>query len=267
MGFFHEGHLALMRKGRAIADDLVVSLFVNPTQFGPGEDYETYPRDTERDLALAEETGVDAVFMPSPHEMYPEGFQTYVEQSDLPRHLCGMNRPGHFRGVMTVVAKLFNIVRPHMAVFGEKDFQQLIIIRQMVRDLNFDVEIYGESTVREADGLAMSSRNARLAPEHRKAAASLYQSLQEAKSRLAGGETRAQELTAAAAQIIRRHPEAEIDYITISDPQTLAELSAVDRPALMALAVKIGGVRLIDHIFFEPDNSHTGRPPANRASE
>lgn len=241
-----------MRKGRELGDDLIVSLFVNPTQFGPSEDFTTYPRDTERDLDLAEKTGVDAVFMPEAEEMYPPGFQTFVDQEDLPGHLCGLSRPGHFRGVLTVVAKLFNIIRPHVAVFGQKDFQQLAIIRQMVRDLDFNIEIYGAPTVREADGLAMSSRNAKLAPEHREAATSLYRSLQAAKEQLAKGETRAARLIDTARQVIETYPEAAIDYIKISDPQTLADLPEVDRPALLALAVKIGEVRLIDHTLLTP---------------
>lgn len=241
-----------MRKGRELADDLIVSLFVNPAQFGPNEDFASYPRDTERDLDLAEKTGVDAVFMPDADEMYPQGFQTYVDQEDLPGHLCGLSRPGHFRGVLTVVAKLFNIIRPHAAIFGQKDFQQLAIIRRMVRDLNFNIVIHGAPTVREADGLAMSSRNAKLAPGHREAATSLYRSLQAAKDRLAKGENRAAPLIDTARQVIEKYPEAAVDYIKISDPQTLADMAEVDRPALMALAVKIGDVRLIDHTLLEP---------------
>ena len=253
MGFFHQGHLDLMREGRQLADDLVVSLFVNPTQFGPNEDYATYPRDTDRDLALAAETGVDAVFMPTAGEMYPEGFQTYVDQADLPNHLCGLSRPGHFRGVMTVVAKLFNIIRPHMAVFGEKDYQQLAVIRQMVKDLNFNIDIRGLPTVREADGLAMSSRNTRLGQQERKAALSLYQSLQAIHERVKNGEHRADRLIDAAAEIIRAYPGTFIDYIKISDPQTLEDVEVIDRRVLMALAVKVGDVRLIDHTLLDPN--------------
>ena len=252
MGFFHQGHLDLMRKGRELADDLVVSLFVNPTQFGPNEDYATYPRDTDRDLALAAETGVDAVFMPDADEIYPKGFQTYVDQTDLPEHLCGLSRPGHFRGVMTVVAKLFNIIRPHMAIFGEKDYQQLTVIRQMVRDLNFNIDIHGLPTVRETDGLAMSSRNTRLHPEQRKAALSLNQSLQAMQERVQNGENRADRLINEATAIIQANPDASIDYIKISDAQTLADIAIIDRPVLMALAVKIGGIRLIDHAILDP---------------
>lgn len=252
MGFFHEGHLELMRKGRRLADDLVVSLFVNPTQFGPNEDFSTYPRKTERDLAMAEETGVDAVFMPDAKQMYPEGFQTYVDQSELPGHLCGLSRPGHFRGVLTVVAKLFNIINPDLAVFGEKDFQQLAIIRQMVRDLNFNIRIESVPTVREADGLAMSSRNARLENGQREAALSLYQALQAARDFFEKGENRAEPLIASAKAIIQEFPETSIDYIKICDAQTLTDTPLVDRPAVLALAVKVGEVRLIDHTMLSP---------------
>lgn len=242
-----------MREGRKLADDLVVSLFVNPTQFGPNEDYAAYPRDTDRDLALAEEAGVDAVFMPAADEMYPQGFQTYVDQTDLPHHLCGQSRPGHFRGVMTVVAKLFNIIRPHIAVFGEKDYQQLAVIRQMVRDLSFKIDIRGLPTVRETDGLAMSSRNIRLGPEQRKAALSLYQTLQAIQERVRNGENRADRLIEAAAAIIEAYPGTAIDYIKISDPQTLEDARVIDRRVLMALAVKVGDVRLIDHTLLDPN--------------
>ncbi len=241
-----------MRRGREIADHLAVSLFVNPTQFGENEDYAVYPRDTERDLKAAEETGADSVFMPDAEEMYPEGFQTYVNQEYLPAHLCGLSRPGHFRGVLTVVAKLFNIIQPHSAVFGEKDYQQLIIIRQMVRDLNFNINIESVPTVREEDGLAMSSRNTRLAPHQRKAAASLYKSLQKAQEILGRGESRAERLISAAGEIIRQHAEASVDYIKVADPDSLEDIDYVEKTALMALAVKIGDVRLIDHVLLEP---------------
>ncbi len=242
----------MMRKGRRLADDLVVSLFVNPTQFGPGEDFSTYPRKTERDLAMADATGVDAVFMPDAKQMYPEGFQTYVDQSELPDHLCGLSRPGHFRGVLTVVTKLFNIISPDLAVFGEKDFQQLAIIRQMVRDLNFNIRIESVPTVREADGLAMSSRNARLENGHRKAALSLCQALQAARNALEAGENRAEHLIAAAKAVIEVFPETSIDYIKICDTRTLIDIPLVDRPAVLALAVKVGEVRLIDHTILSP---------------
>jgi len=252
MGFFHNGHLALMREGRNLSDDLVVSLFVNPTQFGPNEDYADYPRDTDRDLALAEKVGADAVFMPPVDEMYPEGFQTYVDQSDLPNHLCGLSRPGHFKGVLTIVAKLFNIIRPHIAVFGEKDYQQLAIIRQMVRDLNFNIDIRSLPTVRETDGLAMSSRNTRLAPEKRKAALSLYQSLQAMQERVRKGENRTDRLINAASDMIQANQGTSIDYIKIIDLQTLTDVYIIDRPVLMALAVKVEDVRLIDHLILDP---------------
>ncbi|HKI49188.1 MAG TPA: pantoate--beta-alanine ligase, partial [Desulfobacteria bacterium] len=177
MGFFHEGHLTLMRAGKEHCDRLVVSLFVNPTQFGPNEDFEAYPRDMEGDLKKAENAGADMVFMPSVNEMYPQGAQTSVVVKDLPQHLCGLSRPGHFDGVTTVVAKLFHIVKPHVAVFGQKDFQQLAVISRMVMDLNMDIQIMGVPTVREKDGLAMSSRNSYLTSEERTSALSLKKSL------------------------------------------------------------------------------------------
>lgn len=261
MGFFHEGHLALMRKGRELCDDVVVSLFVNPTQFGPNEDFAAYPRDTERDLAMARQTGVDAVFMPGVSEMYPAGFQTYIDQEDLPHHLCGLSRPGHFRGVLTVVAKLFHIVRPHVAVFGRKDFQQLAIVRRMARDLDFDIEIYGLPTVREADGLAMSSRNARLSPKERKSALSLSRALSLCRQLAEKGEKRADRLIDEAAGEIRKHPGTSIDYIRISDPETLADISLLDGPALISLAVYLGDVRLIDHLLLDPKVDHDPHAP------
>ena len=242
----------MMRKGRQVANDLVVSLFVNPTQFGPNEDFAAYPQKTERDLAMAEAVGVDAVFMPATGEMYPEGFQTYVDQSELPDHLCGLSRPGHFRGVLTVVAKLFNIIRPHIAVFGRKDYQQIAIVRQMVRDLNFDIEIESVPTVREADGLAMSSRNSRLEDGQREAALSLHQALQMAQELVLRGERRSERLIESAGAVIQKYPDASIDYIKICDAQTLNDAPVVDRPTLMALAVKVGEVRLIDHAILEP---------------
>ena len=187
MGFLHEGHLALMREGKAHGDDLVVSIFINPTQFGPGEDLETYPRNLERDLDLVRKEGVDAVFVPDLHEIYGDRFQTYVELEKLQNYLCGNSRPAFFKGVATVVAKLFNIVKPHVAVFGQKDYQQLVIVRQMVRDLNLDITVIGAPTVREPDGLAMSSRNTYLTPEQRVSALSLYQSLINAQVLLESG--------------------------------------------------------------------------------
>ena len=252
MGYLHEGHLSLVRIGRERADDLVVSIFVNPTQFGPGEDLEDYPRDLERDLALLAKEGVDAVFAPGTDAVYGPGFQTYVKLDALPLHLCGLSRPVHFKGVATVVCKLFNMVLPHLAVFGEKDFQQLVVIRRMAADLNFDIDIVGGPIVREADGLAMSSRNTYLSGAEREAAGALYQALAEARGLAAAGTRDAGRLIAAAQKIISARPEARVDYISIVSPDTLEAVDPVDRPARMALAVKIGRTRLIDNMALWP---------------
>jgi len=252
MGFLHEGHLTLMREGKKRGEDLVVSIFVNPKQFGPGEDLEAYPRDLERDLELVRKEGVNAVFTPNAGELYGERFQTFVELEKLPKHLCGISRPLFFKGVATVVTKLFNIVKPHVAVFGQKDFQQLTVIRQMVRDLNLDITIIGSPTVREPDGLAMSSRNTYLTPEQRLSALSLNKSLKKAQTLVENGLRDADEIIDAAAALIRSHPETEIDYISVCDPETLDDLVTIDRPALMALAVKIGKARLIDNMILKP---------------
>ncbi len=252
MGFLHEGHLALMREGKAHGDDLVVSIFVNPTQFGPDEDLETYPRNLERDLDLVRKEGVDAVFIPNLHEIYGDRFQTYVELEKLQNYLCGNSRPAFFKGVATVVAKLFNIVKPHVAVFGQKDYQQLVIVRQMVRDLNLDITVIGAPTVREPDGLAMSSRNTYLTPEQRVSALSLYQSLINAQVLLESGIKDAAEIVGSATDLIRSHPDTEIDYIAVCDPETLVDVKTIDRPVRMALAVKVGKARLIDNMLLRP---------------
>ncbi len=248
MGFLHEGHLSLMREGRKRCDDLVVSIFVNPTQFGPGEDLETYPRSLEKDLDLCEKTGVDAVFTPDTTTLYGEHYQTYVTLKALPHHLCGLSRPVHFRGVATIVTKLFNIVKPHTAIFGQKDFQQLAVIRQMAKDLNFDIDIVGGPTVREADGLAKSSRNTFLTPEQRSSARCLFQSLQMAQDMLRQGETKARNIIEAARTFIDAHRDTQIDYISICDPETLEDVLDISQPVMMALAVKIGQPRLIDNM-------------------
>ena len=252
MGYLHEGHLSLVRIGRERADDLVVSIFVNPTQFGPGEDLEDYPRDIERDLDLLRREGVDAVFAPENDAVYGPDFQTYVKLDALSNHLCGLSRPVHFRGVATVVCKLFNMVQPHVAVFGEKDFQQLVVIRQMAADLNFDIEIVGGPTVREADGLAMSSRNTYLSEAERQAAGNLYKALTKARRLVADGIRDAREVVTAAEQIINTWPEARADYISIVSPDTLEAVDQIDRPARMALAVNIGRTRLIDNMALWP---------------
>ncbi len=247
MGFFHEGHLALMRKGRELADRVVVSLFVNPTQFGPNEDFEQYPRDFERDLALAEGAGVDVLFSPEPNEMYPPGHSTAVEVEGLTNGLCGASRPGHFRGVATVVAKLFNIVAPDIAIFGEKDFQQLQVIRRFTKDLDFPVEIVGHPIVREEDGLAMSSRNSYLSPEERRSATCLFRALQKARDMASQGPVSAAGLKEALEKEILATPHTRIDYIFAGDPETLEEQDEVGRGSLVALAVWVGKTRLIDN--------------------
>jgi len=252
MGFLHEGHLFLIKEGRKYGDDLVVSIFVNPSQFGPGEDLETYPRDFERDLELLRKEAVDVVFAPDAEEMYGEHFQTFVELEKLPKHLCGLSRPIFFKGVATVVTKLFNIVKPHAAIFGEKDYQQLTVIRQMVRDLNFDINIVGAPTVREADGLAMSSRNTYLHSKQRMSALTLNKSLKKAQELVGNGLKDAAQVIDAAAKRIRSQPDTEIDYIVICDPKTLDDMKTIDRPALMALAVKVGKARLIDNKILIP---------------
>ena len=252
MGYLHQGHLALMREGRRHGDALVISIFVNPAQFGPAEDFQTYPRDMDRDLGLAKSAGVDVVFAPKAEAMYDKAYQTYVELEMLPRHLCGRSRPGHFRGVATVVTKLFNVIRPQVSVFGEKDYQQLAIIRRMVRDLNLDIEIIGVPTVREPDGLAMSSRNNYLSEDERRSALALFESLGQAQKRVAEGMKDANELIRAASELIESRPHTRIDYVAICDPETLEGVDRVDKPALMALAVQVGKTRLIDNAILKP---------------
>jgi pantoate--beta-alanine ligase len=247
MGFLHEGHLMLMRAAKDHCDRLVVSLFVNPTQFGPNEDFEVYPRDTEGDLKKVEAVGGHTVFMPSPAEMYPQGAHTSVVVKDLPNHLCGLSRPGHFDGVTTVVAKLFNIVKPHVAVFGQKDYQQLAVISRMVMDLDMDNQIIGVPTVRERDGLAMSSRNSFLTSEERKSALSLKKSLDLAQRLFNDGEKDARVVTDIVRSYILEHPYTEIDYIALCDPVTLDDVTTLSEGTLMALAVRVGKTRLIDN--------------------
>ncbi len=251
MGFLHQGHLELMEEGKKRADILIISIFVNPTQFSVGEDLEKYPRDMKRDKDLAEGVSVDIIFAPSASEMYPKGYQTYVNVEDVTRNLCGVSRPTHFRGVTTVVAKLFNIVKPHIAIFGEKDFQQLVTIRQMVKDLNFDIEIVGIPTVREKDGLAMSSRNAYLTPEERKAALSLNQAISKARDLFKSGERISESILLEVKKRIESESLTDIDYVKICDSQTLEYIKEIDRDAVLAMAVKVGRTRLIDNCTFE----------------
>ena len=248
MGFLHEGHATLMREGRKKGDVLVISIFVNPAQFGPGEDYEQYPRDWESDVKIAESAGVDCIFAPDAGEMYPDGFQTTVGISQVTGNLCGISRPTHFQGVATVVAKLFNCTKPHRALFGEKDFQQFVVIRRMVKDLNFDIQVSGVPTVREPDGLAMSSRNLYLNPEQRAAAVSLSRALFEAQKMFKAGERNAGVLIEAARKIIAGEYGTTIDYIKICDVETLEDIQRIAQPVVMALAVRIGKARLIDNI-------------------
>ncbi len=249
MGYLHEGHASLLREGRKRADVLVLSIFVNPTQFGVGEDFETYPRSLERDAAIARETGVDVIFAPHASEMYPEGFQTNVNVTDLTLPLCGASRPGHFRGVTTVVAKLFNIVVPHKAFFGEKDFQQLAVIRRMAADLNMNVEIIGMPIVREDDGLAMSSRNTYLSPEERKSALCLNRSLAAARENYERGVTAVAQLREKVLEILRAEPSAVIEYVEFRNKDTLETVEHAADDTLLALAVRIGETRLIDNMI------------------
>jgi pantoate--beta-alanine ligase len=251
MGFFHSGHLNLMNHGREMADKVVVSLFVNPLQFGVGEDFEKYPRDLERDRQLAEEAGSDILFTPRHEDLYPEDYQTYVSVERVTQGLCGASRPGHFQGVATVVCKLFQLVKPHKAIFGLKDYQQVITIKQMVRDLNMDLEVIGRPTVREADGLALSSRNVYLSAEDRIAGLSLSQSFSAAQKMCREGVREAGSILAEVIRILTSHPENRIDYARIVHPQTLKELETINPRGILALAVRVGQTRLIDNCLLE----------------
>jgi pantoate--beta-alanine ligase len=249
MGYLHEGHLSLVRRARAENHSLVVSIFVNPTQFGPQEDFHSYPRDTKRDLALLEREDTDVVFMPSAEEMYTPQFNSWVEVGGVTERLEGASRPGHFRGVTTICAKLFNIVQPSRAYFGQKDAQQTVVIKKMVTDLNLNLEIVILPTVREPDGLAMSSRNSYLSPSERKAALVLYHALTLAQRLWGEGEADAASIRREMRRLIQKEPQATIDYVSIADAETLDELDTVKPPALLSLAVKIGSTRLIDNIL------------------
>ncbi|MFC2052586.1 pantoate--beta-alanine ligase [Chloroflexota bacterium] len=248
MGYLHDGHLALLKRARAENPTVIVSIFVNPTQFGPREDLAGYPRDIQRDLAMLEKETTEVVFMPSAAEMYPPQFNSWVEVAEVTERLEGASRPTHFRGVTTVVAKLFNIVQPTKAYFGQKDAQQAIVIKKMVADLNMNLEVVVCPTVREADGLAMSSRNTYLNPEERKAALVLHQALNLAQQVWSQGEQDAEKVRQKMIGLIQKQPLATIDYVSIADPETLKELDKVKPPALVSLAVKIGKTRLIDNV-------------------
>jgi len=250
MGYLHEGHLNLMREGRKRGDCLVTSIYVNPTQFAPGEDLDQYPRDFGRDESLAREVGVDVIFYPSDREIYPDGFQTYVTVEQVSNNLCGLSRPVFFRGVATVCAKLFNIVKPHVAIFGKKDFQQLVVIRRMVADLNMGIEVVGMPTTREADGLAMSSRNAYLKERERESALSLNRSLKLAKGLYDDGERRASVIIDRVGDYIASHPHTEIDYVKICDAETMEDVEYLEGESVIALAVRVGFPRLIDNYVF-----------------
>jgi pantoate--beta-alanine ligase len=256
MGYFHEGHLELMRQARKIADCLVVSIYVNPTQFGPKEDLSRYPRDFQRDSQMAQKVNVDVIFYPPDTEMYPENYQTYVNVEKVTRNLCGLTRPGHFRGVTTVCCKLFNIVKPHVSVFGKKDFQQFITIKHMVADLNIDLEIIGLPTVREADGLAMSSRNVNLKENERLSALGLVKSLKLAQKIYDDGVRKSSFIIDEVTKLIKSAPYTDIDYIKICDTSTLDDVDEITDETVMALAVKVGRTRLIDnHVFGEKLNA------------
>jgi pantoate--beta-alanine ligase len=247
MGFLHEGHLQLVRDGRRRGERLVVSIFVNPAQFAPEEDFPGYPRDFERDRSLLENEAVDVLFHPSVEEIYPQDYQTYVSVEELGGFLCAAYRPGHFRGVATVVTKLFNIVRPDIAIFGEKDYQQLQIIRRLVRDLHLAIAIVGHPIVRDVDGLALSSRNAYLDFEERRAALSLSRALRRAGCLVKNGEIDGASIVRAARSEIDREPLAKVEYVRLCDPVTLKDLEQIRDFALLALAARVGKARLIDN--------------------
>ncbi|HAD82445.1 MAG: pantoate--beta-alanine ligase [Candidatus Edwardsbacteria bacterium RIFOXYD12_FULL_50_11] len=252
MGALHEGHLSLIRMAKKHSDFVVVSIFVNPTQFGPKEDYKKYPRNLKKDAALCQTAGADLIFSPSPEEIYPKGFSTYIDVEGLTQGLCGVSRPGHFRGVATVVAKLFNIVQPDAAVFGQKDAQQLAVIRRMTADLDLPVKIIGAPIVREGDGLAMSSRNAYLTLEERAEAPTLYRALLKAKALADSGQRTAGRIKGEIKKILYRDaPLAEIDYIEIVDNETLKPVKQIKKNTLIALAVKLPNARLIDNLVIK----------------
>lgn len=255
MGYLHEGHQSLIQRAVEENDKVVVSIFVNPIQFGPNEDFEQYPRDLEKDAALCEATGAALIFHPEAEEMYPEGFCTHVDMEGITENLCGAKRPGHFQGVCTVVSKLFNIVAPDRAYFGEKDAQQLAIIRRMVRDMNIDVEVVGCPIVREPSGLAKSSRNTYLSKEEKRAACVLDRSLTAARSLLNRGERRAENILGVIREEIKEEPLAEIDYVKMVDALTMQDVETADRDVLIAIAVYIGKTRLIDNFTFHVEEN------------
>jgi len=252
MGYFHEGHLSLMKEAKKMADCVVVSIYVNPAQFGPQEDFSRYPRDLKRDLKMAESVNVDVIFYPADDEIYPADYQTYVDVEKVTQNLCGISRPGHFRGVTTICLKLFNIVKPHIAIFGKKDFQQFISIKRMVYDLNLDLQIIGLSTVREADGLAMSSRNKYLQKNERSSALTLVASLKLAQKLYSAGERKASVIINEVKKLIKKADYTDIDYVKICEINTLNDVKEIKSQSVMALAVRVGKTRLIDnHVLGE----------------
>ena len=251
MGYLHQGHISLMEKGKPLCDELVISIFVNPTQFGPNEDLDAYPSNIENALALAQKAGVTAVFLPDKENLYPKNFQTKVSLLSLPAYLCGKSRPVHFSGVATIVTKLFNIVMPDMAVFGQKDYQQLQIIRQLTQDMDFDIQIIGGEIIREKDGLALSSRNAYLSGSQRASALSLSRSLKLARDLMARGEKNPVTLQHEIETFIHTFPETCVEYVSFCNPKTLEGVAQIDDRVLLALAVKIGKTRLIDNALID----------------
>jgi pantoate--beta-alanine ligase len=259
MGALHEGHLSLVQRARAECDHVGVSIFVNPAQFGPNEDLNRYPRDLAADRKLLEPLGVELVWAPPPDTVYPPSYQTWITVDEVARGLEGKQRPGHFRGVATVVAKLFNVFSPDKAYFGQKDAQQLAVIRRMARDLNFPVQIVACPTARAPDGLALSSRNSYLNPEERRAATVLYRALSTAATVYKAGERRSAALCAAMKAVLDEEPLARVEYVSAADPETLAESERVDAAVLLSLALRIGRVRLIDNFLFEAGDAHAAR--------
>ncbi len=251
MGSLHEGHISLVREGKKQGDVVVVSIFVNPMQFNQQSDFDKYPRKDEQDRRMLEEVGTDVLFYPTATEIYPEGFQTAVEVNKVTEPLCGAFRPGHFRGVATVVAKLFNIVKPHVAIFGQKDFQQCVVIQQMVRDLNFDLEILPMPTIRESDGLALSSRNARLSPAERHTSLRIARALNHAQEMMTTGERRAEVILNAVQEILTGEGGVRVEYASLCHPETLAAVTQLTGPTLLAIAAWVGEVRLIDNRVLE----------------
>ncbi|MBI3583301.1 MAG: pantoate--beta-alanine ligase [Nitrospinae bacterium] len=251
MGALHKGHTSLIEKAKKDNDVVILSIFVNPTQFTAGEDYHSYPRDIEKDKTTASDSGIDYLFLPSTDEMYPEGYKTFVNVEDITEPLCGKFRLGHFKGVATVVLKLFNIIKPHKAYFGEKDYQQLLVIRMMARDLNLDIEIINMPTIREGNGIAMSSRNRYLNQKEMVSAAAIYKALKISQEMVKDSERISQKIITEMERVIKNEEGIKIDYISICDPDTLEDVKIINDRALIAIAVRIGNARLIDNCIVE----------------